>query len=483
MLFASASFIFLFLPLSLAAFCLTPKQLRRQVLLIISAAFYILANLHSPLSIAIMALSVTATYFSGLLVAPPHAHERESDGTLPRDRRGSIVVLIATAFAIALLVAFRLLNVYGLLGKSGFPLGAAIWLLHCVSYLTDISRGDAQPGRPWDALLYLTFFPLTVVGPVVRYKVFLSCLEASESNVNTAAEGMRMFAVGFIERMAVAAVLVDAYEKIADSSKTSMGLLLGLFATILICLAAFFAFVGWSDMARGLSLMFGIRLPEDFGSALTATTPADYFSRIFCGLGEWYCDYIKDPVCAALGHPAVGRVAEAVGTGLGIVWLSVWLKCSPSLMLVGCAVGLLVALLELCGIDRAVKRRKWLAPAGWLATFFIAALFWTGGIATSVSSLFGMLKSITPHVTDYTLSYIMVELSDGRYIAALLIALLLVVLFRRFAQVSSVLPRGLRGVFDGFRTVVILGLFAFSLLFFMPHYPEYAVEAFKYFSF
>lgn len=481
MLFASASFIFLFLPLSLAAFYLTPKRHRRQILLIISVLFYILANLSSPLSIAVMAAAVTATYFTGMLISPGRSircpGQTQADG-----RRGSAAVLIATVAALAILVALRIVNHSGM-GTGYFPLGAAVWLLHCVSYLTDIARGDVQSDSPWDALLYLTYFPLMVVGPVVRYKVFVRCAGQSEYNVNCAAEGMRMFAVGFIERIAVAAVLVDAYEKITDNAASSMNYVLGLCAAALIFVTSFFALVGWSDMARGLSMMFGIRLPDDFGSALTACTPSDYFSCVFRGLGEWYCDYIKDPLFAALGHSEAGRAVEAVGLGCGVLWLAVWLKCSPAMLLVGLAAGALVALLELSGADGFVRRHRWLWPVGWIVTFLVASVFWTGGVVGSVSELGKMARAISVHSTDYNIFYIYIEMSGGRYIVSALVALLLVPLYRRYRQVSSLLPRGLRNVYDGLRTIVILGLFAFSLIFFMPQYPEYAVQAFKYFIF
>ena len=116
-------------------------------------------------------------------------------------------------------------------------------------------------------------------------------------------------------------------------------------------------------------------------------------------------------------------------------------------------------------------------------TFLVASVFWTGGVVGSVSELGKMARAISVHSTDYNIFYIYIEMSGGRYIVSALVALLLVPLYRRYRQVSSLLPRGLRNVYDGLRTIVILGLFAFSLIFFMPQYPEYAVQAFKYFIF
>lgn len=477
MLFASASFIFLFLPLALAAFYLSPRQHRRQMLLLISIAFYIFANLSSPLSIAIMAVSVTATYFAGLFVAPATAgDDAEGGGT----RRHVIAVMIA-AGAPALLIALRIISQST--ENAYFPLGAAIWLLHCASYIMDIARGDAKPGHPWDSLLYLTCFPLIVIGPVVRYKDFLKCSEQFDCTVNSIAEGMRTFAVGFIEHMAVAAVLADAYERITATELGSLDLTLGLCAAVLLFIISFFALSGLSNMARGTALMFGLRFPEDHGSLLTARTPAEYFSRCFRGLGEWFDDYICSPLCSALDGRCSARTVTAMGAGLGVLWLAVWLKCTPTMLLGGLAAGVLVMLFILSGADDAILQHRFLWPAGWLVTFALATVFWTAGVNDSPASLLELAGSLTVTAPNYHIYHAYIEMSGGRYLASAGIALLMLPLYHCYPQVSRLLPRGLRSVYDGVCTVVILGLFAFSLLFYMPQYPEYAVQALKHFSF
>ena len=481
MLFASASFIFLFLPLSLAAFYLSPKQHRKQILLLISVAFYILANLSSPLSIAIMVAAVTATYFAGLVAA---------------GERGSLFAAAGTGVALFLLVTLRIIGQFT--ESSFFPLGAAIWLLSCVSYLRDIARGDAQPGRPWDTFLYLTYFPVMIVGPIVRYKDFLRCLDRAEYNVNCVADGMRMFAVGFIERMAVAAVFLDAYRKIIGTDGGSLNLVLVLCAGAMIFVISFFAFAGWSDMACGLSMMFGLRLRSDFGDALLSCTPATYFDRIFVGLRDWYRDYISGPLEARFGRTdtvqanpshTVHRFNISQGLlkyllrSLFVVWLAVWLKCSLPMLIVGISCGALVFVLDITGIEKMIIKRRWLWPVGWLVTFIAVSVFWTGGVVDSPAQLGQLLGSVAVHSPDFNIYYIYIEMSGGKYIASALVALLTVPLYRRYSMVAAALPRGLRGVYDAVCTVLILAMFAFALLFYLPQYPEYAVEAFKYFKF
>lgn len=477
MLFTSASFVFLFLPLSLAAFYLSPTRHRRAMLLLISVAFYILANLASPLSIVLMAAAVTATYFAGLFVAP-----RVRDDALGRRRR--TVAAIGVLAALALFIVLRVIAQVTV--SAYFPLGAAIWLLHCVSYIVDIARGDVAPGHPLDSLLYLTCFPLLVIGPVVRYKVFLRALEQMNCSVNRIADGMRSFAVGFVEKLAVSAVLLDAYDRILGNGVGSLNLTLGLCAAVLIFVIGFFSLSGLSCMAHGLALMFGLDFDEDIGSMLTARTPGEYFSRCFCGLGQWLDDYLCSPLLARLerlGLRIGERTSAALRGGLGVVWLAVWLKCSPSLLLTGLAIGVIVALLALSGADRAILRHRWLWPLGWLLTFCVATVFWTSGIAGSTASLLQLAGSLTVSTSELSIYYIYIEMSGGRYPASLGIALLMIPMYHRYNTVASLLPRGLRSVYDGVRTVIILGLFAFSLLFYLPQYPEYALMALKHFSF
>lgn len=444
------------------------------MLLLISATFYILANLSSPLSIVLMAAAVTATYFAGLFVAP-----RGQGDALSRRRRA--LAAVGVLVALTLLVALRI--VAQVTTSEYFPLGAAIWLLHCVSYIIDIARGDVAPGHPLDSLLYLTCFPLLIIGPVVRYKVFLRALEQMSCSVNRIADGMRSFAVGFVEQIAVSAVLLDAYDRILSNGVGSLNLTLGLCAAVLIFVISFFSLSGLSCMAHGLALMFGLDFDEDVGSMLTARTPGEYFSRCFLGLGLWLDDYLCSPLLKRCGRSTDGRLAGALRGGLGVVWLAVWLKCSPSLLLTALAVGVIVALLILSGADRAILRHRPLWPLGWLLVFCIATVFWTSGIAGSPAALLRLAGSLTVSTSDLSIYYIYIEVSGGRYLASLGIALLMIPMYHRYRAVASLLPRGLRSVYDGVCTVIILGLFAFSLLFYLPQYPEYALRALKHFSF
>lgn len=474
MLFASASFIFLFLPLALAAFYLSPRQHRRTVLLMISIAYYILANLASPLSIAIMAAAVTATYFAGLFVAP-----RGRDDEFGSRRR--LVAMVGVLAALTLLVVLRVVE--QATPSAYFPLGAAIWLLHCISYIIDIARGDVAPGSPLDSLLYLTCFPLLIVGPVVRYKVFFRCLEQADCSVNRISEGMRTFAVGLVEHMAVSAVLLHAYDKILSNGIGALNLTLGLSAAVLMFIISFFSFSGLACMARGVALMFGLEFGEDIGSLLSARTPSEYFSRCFRGLGQWFDDYLCSPLCACFGNRLSDRAVDAIRSGLGVVWLAVWLKCTPALLLTGLAAGIIVALLVISGADGALLRHRRLWPLGWLLTFCVATVFWTSGVASSPATLLDLAGSLTVTSPDLSIYYIYIEMSGGRYLASLGIALLMIPLYHRYNEVAALLPRGLRSVYDGVRTVLILGLFAFSLLFYLPQYPEYATRALKHFRF
>lgn len=120
---------------------------------------------------------------------------------------------------------------------------------------------------------------------------------------------------------------------------------------------------------------------------------------------------------------------------------------------------------------------------GWLLVFCIATVFWTSGIAGSPAALLKLAGSLTVSASDLSIYYIYIEVSGGRYLASLGIALLMIPMYHRYRAVASLLPRGLRGVYDGVCTVIILGLFAFSLLFYLPQYPEYALRALKHFSF
>ncbi|MBQ9079851.1 MAG: hypothetical protein IJY27_02155 [Clostridia bacterium] len=465
MLFASAAFMFLFLPVSLAAFYLTPQRYRRSLLLVISAVFYMLANLNAPLSIVILLALSIATYFAGRFAA------RTSF---------KYVGIIAGAVAITLFFVFRVLDDRGEL--FSFPLGGAIWLLSCVSYVIDIARRDAEPARIDDTLLYIMFFPVMAAGPVIKYKDFVKYIDSMHYNVNEFASGVKLFAVGVIERLAIAAVMLEAYELIIETSDRAPDIGFGMFAAVAVFLAAYFAFAGWADMGVGIARMFGISLPRDVSGALWAYSPARYFSRIFVGLGDWLDDYIVSPLLRVTSLSR-RKVGSAIASSLTVVLIALWVRFSLTMLIMALIVAAIMFILSVSGAEQLLKDSKLLRPIGFFLTFLLMSIFWTAGLSASLGDFTSLINAVSSSVDDYHIYYVYIVMSGGEYIVTAIAALLFSPLICCGDAILNKLPQRLRPIAECVGTLLLLAIFVFTLVYYMPQYPQSAMQAFKYFVF
>lgn len=111
------------------------------------------------------------------------------------------------------------------------PLGVSVYLLATVSMLIDISRGDAEPPPGFaDACLYITFFPVMIAGPIIKYRDFvkLSSEERLDFSLVNVANGYMLFARGFVKRIGISAIMADAYDSICEAVAAEGDLKLGV---------------------------------------------------------------------------------------------------------------------------------------------------------------------------------------------------------------------------------------------------------------
>lgn len=465
MLYTSVAFLFLMLPLSLAAFYLTPQKYRRWLLLLISAVFYILANLRNPLSIGILAAVSVLTYFAGKLAARTSFR---------------YIGLVALLGYTALFIAFRFMHTY--IEWFTFPLGSAVWLLGGASYIIDMSRKHASHARIDDALLYMMFFPVMIAGPVIKYKDFQKYISEAKYSINDFSVGVKMFSVGLIERMALATVLMESYELILETSNNAPNLAFGLFAILCLFLAVYFAFAGWADMGVGIARMFGIAIPRDFGGVLPSYSPAMYFGRIFMGLGSWLDDYVISPLMKFI-HLSGKPVARAASGALTIIFISLWADFTLAVFIMALIAAAVSFVLSAAGADELMKSKKLLRPIGFFVTFFLVAGVWMAGVSGSVGSFFELLSSISIVANDYHIYYVYIVMSGSKYIISTVFALVFLPLTYHGDVILSKLPVKMRPVTEAVSVIALLALFVATIIYCLPQYPRYAVQAFKYFVF
>ncbi len=205
------------------------------------------------------------------------------------------------------------------------PIGISFFTFQQISLLIDAYRGRVQQLRFWDHVLFISFFPQLIAGPIVRQHDMLPQL-AARSNWQLRADyvaiGLALFAFGLFKKT----VLIDpvvpyldlVYQAAADGE--TVGFLDGWAAGIGYGFQVYFDFSAYSDMAIGLAFMFGICLPINFFSPYKANSIRDFWRRWHISLSRFLRDYLFIPLGGSRHGMARTIAALVITMGLGGLW-------------------------------------------------------------------------------------------------------------------------------------------------------------------
>ena len=477
MLFTSPVFLLLFFPLMLGIYTLTPTRLRPRAILAFSLAFYALACFETPASLLFMLLCAVFTYCAAFAV-------------FSVKKKYSIIFVVCVLFGV--LAVLRYLGVWADedAARRYLPIGASFYLLSCFSCIMDIRRGDTpMPRSILDVLTYITFFPVMIAGPVIKYKDFRRLIEPENLHFNASGvgSGIILFARGFIKRVAIASYFDASYdsvvERLIDYTEEPLSVGVGLGLAVLMLCAVYFAFSGYSDMARGICAMLGIRLAPDFGVCLLARTPMEYASNFLASLGEWIKDYIRKPLTSTLPldtyAPRRRKLANAAISAICalvmLMWFKIGLRVLPAIaiLLIPPVVG------ELIDVNALIEKKKILRPLGRICTFLFATLFWMLIRTRDLSSLEVIFGNIT---LGKPLQYYLINQTLFNLEMPLILAFIALV---QLPVIFGVLSKKRPSPFtrsSNWRwcwSMLILGVFVLCIYYYLPQYPALATEPFR----
>jgi len=326
MLFNSFIFLFAFLPITYAVFWALRSAGPRYVWLTITG--YIFYGWWDWRFCFLMAFSTAVAYTAGL-------------GFLrlgPNDPRRRWCLWVPIGIDLSLLGFFKYANfaaesAAGLIHLTGvdvaiphldviLPIGISFYTFHTISYIVDSYRGVVKPTRNFfEFAAYVSLFSQLVAGPIVRFRQLEEDLEALGTADRTRGipDGIRLFVLGLMEKL----VLADTLGAIADpllaqhQQLASSGAWAGMLA---YTFQLYFDFSGYSSMAMGLGLLFGLRIPQNFNSPYKATDPSDFWRRWHISLSTCIRDYIYIPLGGSRGTPARTNVNLLAAMAIGGLW-------------------------------------------------------------------------------------------------------------------------------------------------------------------
>jgi D-alanyl-lipoteichoic acid acyltransferase DltB (MBOAT superfamily) len=298
MLFNSPEFIYVFLPMVLAVYWLAVKSNRTQLCILVlvaaSLAFY---GYWKPVYLLLFLVSVAGNYFISLRIFAARAARAK--------RR---LLALGVLFNLGLLGYFKYAmfvveNAALAVGASWqfgtilLPLAISFFTFQQIAYLVDCRKGDVAPPSASRYLLFISFFPQLIAGPIVHHYQMLPQFE----NLAKKPDRLFLFLIGaafFFAGLFKKVVLADSIAVYADpvfdvvASGAAVTILDAWAATFAFGFQIYFDFSGYSDMAIGLALLFGIRLPLNFNSPYKAASIIDFWRRWHMTLSQFLRDHL-----------------------------------------------------------------------------------------------------------------------------------------------------------------------------------------------
>jgi len=287
---------FLFLPVVYLAFYFANDRFRWVILLAASFLFY--AALKAPYLLGVLLLVATATYAFGNWL--------DRAGT-PRAKHR--LLLAGIVFNVLILGVMKYLP-----SRVFVAIGVSFYVFQAISYLIDIYLEVAKPERHFGYfLLYLSFFPKLLQGPIERAGNLLPQLKRPYVfDYDNVRAGMLIFAWGLFKKVVVADRLGVFVDAVYNDCYRYTGLPL-LIATYLYAFQVYFDFSAYTDMALGTARIFNIRLTQNFNSPYLAISIADFWRRWHISFSRWILDYIFRPLQMSW------RDRGALGTALALI--------------------------------------------------------------------------------------------------------------------------------------------------------------------
>ncbi len=390
MTFSSVQFLFVFFPLALAAGLLLPRRARGAALAVFSVLFCLWSGARGTLLLLAMALF---NWGAGLVLA---ARRGKKGG------RALLAAALAADFAPLCLckyAAFFAENVNALLPgllpaealRFALPLGVSFYTFQAVGYCVDVYRGDTPPERSFlRFFLFLGFFGHLPSGPILRYGRQAAALARPGARPGAVrfCYGAKRFILGLAKKAILADQLGLLYARATAAPAAQLPgsvLLLGYGAFML---QLYYDFSGYSDMAVGLGVLFGLPVPENFDWPYLSQSIAEFWRRWHITLGTWFRDYVYIP----LGGSRRGTARTCLNLLAVFLLTGLWHGAAWQFLAFGLVHGIARCAEYLAG-PRLEKCPAPLRRAGTLAVVFVGWVFFGApGFGEAAAALWGILR-------------------------------------------------------------------------------------------
>jgi len=336
--FSSLVFMFAYLPITLLAYYLVPRQGRNIFLFIVNLIFY---GWGEPKLVLLMVFNIFFNYIGGWLVDKYRADAKKK----------KLFLILTCVLDIGILAVFKYtgmitetLNMLPFLNipelQISLPIGISFYTFQTMSYVIDVYRDDAPVSKNFINFgTYVALFPQLIAGPIVRYRDVAEQLVNRRETLEMFTKGVKLFMVGLAKKVIIANTMGTLTTNIFATTDENgvVGTWVGMIA---YTFQIYFDFSGYSDMACGLGNMMGFEFLKNFNYPYIAKSITDFWRRWHISLSTWFKEYVYIP----LGGNRKGVKRQILN--LLIVWglTGLWHGAAYNFVLWGLYYGLLLIL-------------------------------------------------------------------------------------------------------------------------------------------
>jgi putative alginate O-acetyltransferase algI len=330
--------MFAYLPITLLAYYLVPRQGRNIFLFIVNLIFY---GWGEPRLVLLMVFNIFFNYIGGWLVNKYRADAKKK----------KLFLILTCVLDIGILAVFKYtgmitetLNMLPFLNipelQISLPIGISFYTFQTMSYVIDVYRDDAPVSKNFINFgTYVALFPQLIAGPIVRYRDVAEQLVNRRETLEMFTRGVKLFMVGLAKKVIIANTMGTLTKNIFATTDENgvVGTWVGMIA---YTFQIYFDFSGYSDMACGLGNMMGFEFLKNFNYPYIAKSITDFWRRWHISLSTWFKEYVYIP----LGGNRKGVKRQILN--LLIVWglTGLWHGAAYNFVLWGLYYGLLLIL-------------------------------------------------------------------------------------------------------------------------------------------
>lgn len=381
MIFSSAIFLLMFLPVVFLLNFFCKKEYSNVLLLIASLLFYAWGE---PYLVLLMIVSIILNWGIGIAIAKNVGNRKK-------------IFIIAGVVCDLLLLGyykyagFLISTINTVAGKELFsvpaialPIGISFFTFQAISYIVDVYREDTESSSKLvNVALYISFFPQLIAGPIVKYRDINKQIEERSITWGKVSAGFKRFIYGLAKKVLISNVLGMCVDTIYAYDISIVDTRAAWIAALAYTFQIYYDFSGYSDMAIGLGKMFGFDILENFDYPYLSKSISEFWRRWHMSLGSWFREYVYIP----LGGNRKGTMRTYINLAIVFLLTGLWHGADFAFVLWGAYHGFF-SIIERLGLKKILDKTKVISI---VYCFLVVNLGWVLFRAANIMTGFRMI--------------------------------------------------------------------------------------------